>query len=532
MNTQVPFTEIDWSFGAPRKTSEQTFRVRYSQNLNRYLNFGLIYDIVYSLGQYSYQKAEDKTFTFFSSYTGKKYKLYFATGINNLMAQENGGVADMSELAPNLDETRNVPVRLGSLSKAKNIIKNRNLVIVQKYIVGSNVSTSDTTRAKGGFLSGLKGTFTHAFTWEKNKCSYIDNYPQSGFYDTSYISSSVTSDSLFSRIIKNTIRFDFTTDESRKFKLGGGVGVRNELARYGQKIPTHDVNLFDITGSDKHNNILLGKLFNNIGENFRWSANGELFLSGYRAGDFLLNGVITKSFEWKKGMASWDITGAMINRSPSFWQQRWGSNNFEWNSNLKKEFRMEAGTRFSYPARQAEIKFNYAIIDNYTDFDNLALPSSREGGLSVIAVSARKEFRIWKFHLATDILAQESSNRNILDLPALSTRAAAYIEHLFRFKQTNGRLDTQFGADLTYHTLYYPYSYMPATGRFYRQDQVKAGNYPFINVFLNLKLKRTRIFIMYDHVNSGSMGYNYYMIPYYPQNIRMIRYGLSWTFYN
>jgi hypothetical protein len=73
---------------------------------------------------------------------------------------------------------------------------------------------------------------------------------------------------------------------------------------------------------------------------------------------------------------------------------------------------------------------------------------------------------------------------------------------------------------------------MPATGRFYNQDVTKTGDYPFINVFLNVKLKRTRIFVMFDHVNSGFMGYNYFMIPYYPQNTRMLRYGIAWTFYN
>jgi phosphatidylserine/phosphatidylglycerophosphate/cardiolipin synthase-like enzyme len=73
---------------------------------------------------------------------------------------------------------------------------------------------------------------------------------------------------------------------------------------------------------------------------------------------------------------------------------------------------------------------------------------------------------------------------------------------------------------------------MPATGRYYRQDHLKTGNYPFVNVFLNLKLQRTRIFIMFDHVNYGMLGYEYYMIPDNPMNIRMFRYGIAWTFYN
>jgi hypothetical protein len=73
---------------------------------------------------------------------------------------------------------------------------------------------------------------------------------------------------------------------------------------------------------------------------------------------------------------------------------------------------------------------------------------------------------------------------------------------------------------------------MPSTGRFYRQENFETGNYPFLNVFLNIKLRRTRIFVMVDHINSGLMGYEYYMIPAYPQNVRMLRYGIAWTFYD
>jgi hypothetical protein len=297
-------------------------------------------------------------------------------------------------------------------------------------------------------------------------------------------------------------------------------------------VPTHDTLLADTSIWRRNNNVLTGRLYNNIGDKFRWVATGELFLSGYRAGDFNLNGVISKSFSSKKGVASWDIYGAITNKQPSFWIERWGSNHFEWHNNLNKEFRIDLGTSFSYPARNAELKLNYAIIDNYTDFDTLALPSQHTGGLSVASLYVRKDFRAWKFHLATDLLVQKSSNTEILDLPLLTTRTTGYFEHLFNFKKTNGQLNTQIGAEVLYHTLYHPYSYMPATGRFYRQDKVQTGNYPFINVFLNIKLKRTRIFVMLDHVNSGFMGYDYYMIPTYPMNIRMFRYGIAWTFYD
>jgi hypothetical protein len=73
---------------------------------------------------------------------------------------------------------------------------------------------------------------------------------------------------------------------------------------------------------------------------------------------------------------------------------------------------------------------------------------------------------------------------------------------------------------------------MPATGRFYRQNKTLNGSYPYLNAFLNIKLKRTRAFIMFDHLNSGMMGYDYFMIPSNPMNIRMFKYGIAWTFYD
>ena len=531
MNTQVPFTELVWTYGGPREVAEQTFRVWHSQNVNRYFNFGLIYDIVYSLGQYTFQRSEDKDFTFYTSYRGDKYKLYFAVGMNNLLGNQNGGVEDVTTLQ-NLD-TRQVAVNLGGINKAQSILKNRNFLLVQRYTIGSPkpVPGDSTAGKKAGFF-GLSGTFSHIFVLDNNKLTYSDQSPNSGFYDSIYINDVQTFDSLFSRSVKNTVRFDFTTDESRKFRLGGGAGLRNEIFRYSQIIPTHDTTLADTAVWHRGNNVLTGRLYSDIGDKFRWVATGELYLSGYRAGDFKLNGVISKAFDWKKGRASWDITGGITNTQPSFWYEQWGSNNFEWHNNFNKEFRIDVGTVFSYPARKTEIRFNYALIDNYTDLDTAMLPSQNKGGLSIASLLLRKELRAWKFHLANDLLLQKSSNSEILDLPMIAVRSTGYFEHLFNFKKTNGQLNTQIGAEVTYHTAYHAYSYMPATGRFFRQDQVQTGNYPFINVFLNLKVRRTRIFIMFDHVNHGFTGYDYFMVPSYPQNIRMLRYGIGWTFYD
>lgn len=190
-------------------------------------------------------------------------------------------------------DTRDLEVNLGGLNKAKSMLKNRNLLLIQKYTINKKLqfsqdSTGATLQPKKKFR--MNGTFSHILSMEINKKTYSDILPKSGFYDTTYISKTLTFDSLSARSIKNTIRFDFSTDETRKFRLGGGVGIRNELFKYSQILPTDTVPVSDTAVWIKGNNVLVGRLFNDIGEKFRWVATGELYFSGYRAGDFDLDG--------------------------------------------------------------------------------------------------------------------------------------------------------------------------------------------------------------------------------------------------
>jgi hypothetical protein len=456
-------------------------------------------------------------------------------GLNGLFGQENGGITDKSELDIEKTDMRSIPTNLGSLNDASSFLRNRNFLVVQKYTFLGARPGNDTIPPKFREPAPLTGTFSHIFTLDYSRRMYSDAAPASGFYDSIYINNTVTFDSLSAKNVKNTFRFDFTTDERKFVKLSWGFGLRNENFWFGQIIPDTS-QIADTASWFRGNNVLLGRLSNQLGGKFSWLVNGELYFDRYRQGDYILNGQITRSFDLKKGRLDWMVTGGMNNRTPSFWYTQWGSNHFIWNFDAQKESRLELGTRVSYPARHADVRLDYAVINNYLDFDTLAMPSQDTSRLTVLSLSLRKDFSLWKFHLVPDVIIQQSSNRDVLNLPLATVRFAAFIEHMFRFEKTNGRLNTQLGIDVTYHTLYYPYAYMPATGRYYRQEQSEAGEYPFINAFLNIKLKRTRLFLMFDHLNYGMMKgeklYNYDMVPYYPQPIRRFTFGLAWTFYN
>ncbi len=526
VNTHVPFTELKWSNGGARSKAEQTFRIRHSQNVNRFLNFGLIYDIVYNIGQYKFQRAIDKNFLLHGSYNGERYTAYASAAINNHESRENGGIVNKDDLGIYTPE--NTPFVLNDLNNARTTLKNRYLMLVQRYSPGGKTDTVTGEALRSGPIS-----FSHIGIYEWNKRRYLDQYPRSALYDTAFISNTVTEDSLYQSLFSNTLRVDFAAGRTERFRIGAGAGVRSELRSFGQIMPGDSLTRPDTVKTSMNSLVLTGKVFNNIGSKFGWSATGDFWFQGYRAGDFIAEGRIYKEFVTQRmGMITWDATGTLASYTPSFWYSTWGSNNFSWHFDHKREFRLMAGSSLIWPHLNMSLKFNYAIVDNFIGMGEGALPVQHEGGLSIAALTARKDFVLWKLHFDNTILFQQSSNSEVLSLPLVTARSTFFFDHVFKFKSTNGELSFQIGAEAMIHTPYYAMGYMPATGRYFQQSDTQIGNYPFINAFINLKVKRTRFFIMADHLNSGLMGNDYYLVPGYPLNIRMIRYGLAWTFYN
>ena len=526
INTHVPFTEMKWTNGGARSVAEQTFRVRHSQNASRFLNFGIIYDIVFNIGQYDLQRAVNKNFLFHTSYNRNIYTAYFSAGINNHESQENGGIAGVESLQQYAPE--DVPVVLNDLNGAMSYLKNRYLMLVQRYSPGGKRDSITGELIRSGPI-----TFSHIGTYEWNHRRYTDKYPVTELYDTVMISKTQTADSLYQSLLSNTLRVDFAAGSTGKFRIGAGAGIRSELRKFAQVMPGDTLTRPDTVTSRTSSLVLTGKVFNNIGSKFGWAASGDLWFQGYRAGDFIVNGRIYRDFVTKhKGTVTWDATGAVASYTPSFWYEQWGSNNFSWQNDLSREFRLMAGSSLRWPERNLNIRFSYAIVDNFTHMGIDARPAQHQGGLSVASLLASKDFIFWKLHLDNTVLLQQSSNSEVLSLPLVTARSAFFFDHVFKFASTGGELSFQLGAEAMIHTSYYAMNYIPAPGRYFSQSDSQTGNYPFINIFLNLKVKRTRIFIMVDHVNSELTGYNYFLISGYPLNIRMIKYGIAWTFYD
>ena len=155
------------------------------------------------------------------------------------------------------------------------------------------------------------------------------------------------------------------------------------------------------------------------------------------------------------------------------------------------------------------------------------MPTQASSELLILSAYLNKDFQSDHWLIRTQILAQKANNENYIHLPDFAGFLS--INYLTLWSKV---MHTQLGIDARYNTSFYADAYEPATARFYQQNSQKIGNYPFIDLHVNLKLKRTRFFFILMNAASGLVGENYYVAPNYPYYQRTFRIGVAWSFYN
>jgi hypothetical protein len=249
-------------------------------------------------------------------------------------------------------------------------------------------------------------------------------------------------------------------------------------------------------------------------------------------GDITLEGSLQKTFSGKKGKSNLILYGKLDNHRPNYWFNNYSSNHFIWRNDFDNITETTIIGQYINPPGKLNVRASYTLLDKYVYFDTLALAAQDPGIISILGLTIEKNLILGRWHFINQVAIQTSDKENVLPLPTVLLHQTTFFQHNFHFKKTNGDLLTQWGFDLFYHTPYRGYAYMPATGQFHLQDEKNIGNYPFLDVFINIKLKRTRFFLKYEHVTSGLLGENYFTILHHPMNQRVFKFGLSWTFYD
>lgn len=565
-NTTTPFAILKYHQGGVSTTVyEQMFTAFYTRNIDPGTNFGFCYDALKNAGQYVYQESLHEHLNVFFSKNSERYNAYASILTGTNMVVENGGAkanvvnpyTNPDRVTPNLGNSIETSIKnlsfftsheylLGSLSSlfkkgestgdagsalaadTSIVLADTSFVMTDsaRLLADSTKFPADSTKiiSDSNASNEFVPAYSIQYSLEYNRLSRFitENYVDEFFFDTTYLSLQAPyTDSALYNTFNHILQLKAFENPNRRFTFGKRVYLENEFVEaahpvpYGQAVYTYS-NLY-----------LGGEIYRSEGKFWSWNASARVALLGRNMGDAVLKGSIHKPLRIFGDTTYIVAEGWYSDKRAPLFIEHWQGNHFKWENRFKKQHEIVVKGKISYPRIKLHTGVNFALLSNYIYFNENAVPDQYAKEFSVFSFWINKDFHLGPFCWSNKVVVQQATDNTALHLPLASAYSSATFSGVL-FKV----MKYQLGAEIYYHTPFYAESYQPATTSFYLQNDQLIGGFPYVNVFLNAKLKRTSAFVMYQHANSWISAGNYFGAAGYPLNRAALRFGFLWTFYD
>ena len=397
-------------------------------------------------------------------------------------------------------------------------------------------------------------SFIHTLEWNSHDRIYQAYSSPNDYYQHTYFDAiddnAFAGDSIYDQTkytsIKNTLGIALLEGFNKYAKAGLKVFASHELRRF--KLPEitqtygHPTSLL---ANYNENSVSIGGQINKTqGNTLHYNLLAETWVAGEDFGQLKIDFDTDINFKLFGDTVTLKAKAYFYRLHPTFYQRHYHAKHFWWdNNNLSKETRTRIEGLFSYRKTKTRLRIAIEEIQNYTYFStrydmqedkriNLSAGINQYGdNLNIMTAQLMQDFKLGPLHWDNVLTYQNSSNKDVLPLPALNIYTNLYL----KFKIVN-ELAVELGADAFYFTEYEAPDFCPQINQFAVQEnqasRVKLGGYPFVDIYANMHLKHARFFVMYSHVNAGKGNKNYFLVPHYPQNGSILRMGVSWNFFN
>lgn len=386
-------------------------------------------------------------------------------------------------------------------------------------------------------------SFIHTLKFDTYSRIYQAYQTPDGYYADTYSGvGQVHGDSIYDKTrhysIKNTFALALLEGFNKWAKAGLKAFITSDMRHF--ELPD---SLGGTTTYNEHNLSVGGQLSKTEGKTLHYNVTGELWLTGSDAGQLKVDATGDLNFRFLGDTIQLAARGFFHRYNQGFYYRHYHSKHFWWdNDGLSNTIHTHLEGLFYVRKTKTRLRFAYDNLQDYAylgqsytitdDFSRSATAVSvRQSGsnISLITASVAQNFKLGPLHWDNVVTYQKSTNDDVLPVPALNVYTNLYLR--FRIARV---LDVDLGADARYFTKYYALDYSPALGQFTTQegaDKVEVGNFPVVNVYANLNLKHTRFFVMLSHVNPRGNSATF-LVPHYPINGSVFRFGLSWNFFN
>lgn len=544
-NTPAPMTILSYNAGGGRENSQERLKATFSGNANSKVQIGALIDYIYSKGSYNYQAAKGLIWGFSGSYMGDRYEMQAYFNQFNLLNKENGGITDDRYITDPAEiqggstsvDTKTIPTYL-TTAHTRN--KGKELYINNRYKVGYyHEEELDDSTVRRTYIP------VSSFIWTLNYKGAEHNFRNAApgeaeqFWKNTYLYNTHTNDWTSYWSLSNTVGVSLLEGFHKYAKAGLAAYATHEIRKYTQTTDTIDrvttlpeglspYPVSKVPPKATENLIWVGaQLTKQRGTLLRYEATAQFGVAGEAAGDVNVSGNVSTQFRLLGDTVTITGYGHFKNEEAPYLTKHYVSNHFIWDNDFGKIRRFRIGGKLNIPHTSTFIDAGVENLQNYVYFNSDCLPTQHGGSVQVFSASLNQNFKLGILHWNNRLTYQKSSEESVIPIPDFSIYSNLYI--LFKVARV---LDVQLGVDCDYYTKYRGVSYQPALATFYNQSEMEVGNYPFMNAYINMKLGKTRFYVMFSHVNQGLTGDNYFSMPHYPLNPRRFQMGLSVDFSN
>ena len=511
---QVPTPLTEMVFKTVMKQGQYT-DVFFTTNTSENFNFSIAFKGLRSLGNYQNILSGSKFFRFTTKYNSSNerynFKMHFVSqGFEN---KENGGLNDESILNfesedPLFNERSKLSVKF---EDATNYFSSKRYFLDHQFLL---------TKKKDSVNN--KFSLGHKFEYETLSSSYVQNVASSFYGDITPGLNNVDDKAE----IKTTLN-EFYTDLSSNFF--GKIKVIYTNYNYSYKSNSLSN---EQVGFNQNENAISFKLNKNL-FNHSLKATVTKNLFGDRLGN-LINLNISSNAE---NNLKYSLGLNIISKHPGFYYELYksGYSDINWENDIKqtqiKNIFLDLQSNLF-----GNLNLDFRLIDNYTYFSLISeektlIPAVNQNSSTIdyLKIKWNKEFKFGKFALDNSLVYQNvAQDGNFLNVPEFLSRNTIYYSNTV----LKGALFFQTGLSVKYFSKYYSNEYNPLISSFHVQNDKKIGGFPMIDIFVNAKIKQTRLFLKAEHFNSTFSGNNFYSSPSYPYRDFVIRFGLVWNFFN
>lgn len=354
---------------------------------------------------------------------------------------------------------------------------------------------------------------------------------------------------------------DSIRDEQRHVMVKNTFGIAllegfNKWAKAGLKVfATHEYSSFDMPDLNANNigylrrwteqNVSLGgRLSKTQGRTLHYNLSAETWVVGEDFGQLKVDFSTDLNFPLWGDTIRLAAKGSLHRLTPTFFERQYHSKHLWWDHDLSKTTRLRAEGVFSYDRTKTKLRVAIEELQNHTYF-GMNYATTANGGrtgltatlhqssslLHVFMAQIDQKVSLGPVHFDNIVTYQTSSDPYILPLPALNLFSNLYLRFVYAHVLT-----VELGGSATYFTNYYAPDFVPQLNQFAVQEnsdsKVELGNFPILDVYANLHLKHARFFVMMTNILGSSGNQKAFLTPHYPLNREVLRFGVSWNFFN